>query len=814
MSDFLMQDLRYSFRILRKNLGFTVVAVLALALGIGANTAIFSMVNAILLRQLDFKDPERLVWIWSTRTDRDKAFFSIPDFIDHREQAQTLEQIVAWANWGANLTDGGNPERLYGVRVTANAFQMLDVQAAVGRCLLPEDGQPGSQRTVVLSNSFWQRRFGGDQGIIGQTITLNGDSYTVVGVLPPHFLFPGAEIDMASPLILETDPRRSDRGANFLRVFAKLKPGIARQQVQGEMNSISRNLKHLYPETNAKKTPPKVFPLHEEVVGSYRTGLVMLLGAVGLVLLIACSNLASLLLSRASARHKEMAIRVAVGASRRRLIRQLLTETSVLSLIGGLLGLFLAWRGVDFLMALSPSNLPRAGEVGIDGRVLAFTIIVSLLAGVIFGLIPALHASKVDLNDELKGAGKGSSDGSRRDRARSFLVVAEIALCLVLLITAGLLVKSFLRLQEVSPGFNGENLLLVRLSLPPSRYSKREDSTVFFDKALLKIATLPGVRSVGAANVLPISGMNVRSDFMIAGRPLLSPTDKPAAQSRLVSPDYFQALGIPILNGRDFTEQDNAQTAGVVIIDSALAQRYWPDENPVGAHLLLEDGSPQPRDVEIVGVCETVKHVSLDEEPTPTYYVPIAQASQDASSFLAANCSLAIRTTVKPLTLESAVRNAVQSVDADVPISNTRTMEHYLSASSSSRRFNLLLLTIFACTALLLAMTGVYAVISYSVSRRYQEIGIRIALGAQSSDVIKLILGHGLKLVGIGILIGIAGASIATQFISSLLFGVSAIDPITFALTTIVLLVVAVLACYIPARKALRVDPMIALRAE
>jgi putative ABC transport system permease protein len=465
-------------------------------------------------------------------------------------------------------------------------------------------------------------------------------------------------------------------------------------------------------------------------------------------------------------------------------------------------------------MALSPSNLPRAGEVGIDGRVLAFTIIVSLLAGVIFGLIPALHASKVDLNDELKGAGKGSSDGSRRDRARSFLVVAEIALCLVLLITAGLLVKSFLRLQEVSPGFNGENLLLVRLSLPPSRYSKREDSTVFFDKALLKIATLPGVRSVGAANVLPISGMNVRSDFMIAGRPLLSPTDKPAAQSRLVSPDYFQALGIPILNGRDFTEQDNAQTAGVVIIDSALAQRYWPDENPVGAHLLLEDGSPQPRDVEIVGVCETVKHVSLDEEPTPTYYVPIAQASQDASSFLAANCSLAIRTTVKPLTLESAVRNAVQSVDADVPISNTRTMEHYLSASSSSRRFNLLLLTIFACTALLLAMTGVYAVISYSVSRRYQEIGIRIALGAQSSDVIKLILGHGLKLVGIGILIGIAGASIATQFISSLLFGVSAIDPITFALTTIVLLVVAVLACYIPARKALRVDPMIALRAE
>jgi predicted permease len=814
VTDTLMQDLRYSARLLRKNVGFTVVSVLALAVGIGANTAIFSMVNAILLRTLDFKDPEQLVWIWSTRTDRDKAFFSIPDFVDYRDQSQSLQEMVAFANWGANLIDGGNPERLTGVRVTANAFQMLGVDAAAGRCLLPEDGQPGSQRAVVLSYGLWKRRFGGDRGVIGQTITLNGDTYTVVGALPPTFIFPGAEIDMAIPLIVETDARHADRGANFLRAFARLKPGYTAQQTQSEMDSISRNLQQLYPATNAKKTPPKVFGLQEEVVGSYRTALMMLLGAVGLVLLIACSNLANLLLSRASARHKEMAIRSALGATRARLIRQLLTETSLLALTGGALGLLLSWKGINFLMALSPANLPRAAEVNIDGRVLAFTLIISLLAGLIFGLIPAVQASKVNLNDELKSTGKGSPDAGRRDRARSFLVVAEVALSLMLLITAGLLVKSFLRLQEVSPGFNGDNLLLVRLSLPQASYPNREAVTVFFDKLLPQIASLPGVSSVGAANVLPLSGMNVRSDFTIVGRPPVLPTEKPASQNRWVSPDYFQALGIRVLKGREFTAQDNVHAPGVVIVDEALARRYWPNESPVGSHLLLEDGSPQPRDVEIVGVAETVKHVALDEEPTPTFYAPIGQIPEDTVPFLAANCSLAVRTGPKPLALEAAVRREVQNIDRDIPTSNTRTMEQFLSASTAPRRFNLMLLMVFACTALLLAVTGVYAVMSYSVTRRYNEIGIRIALGAQSRDVLKLILGHGVRLVGVGVVIGLAGGLASTRLISSLLFGVSAIDPVTFALTPLLLVFVAVSACYIPARKATRVDPVVALRAE
>jgi predicted permease len=814
MINTLMQDLRYSIRVFRKNPGFTAVSVLALALGIGANTAIFSMVNAILLRQLAFKAPEQLVWIWSTRTDRDKAFFSIPDFLDYQEQNKSLEQMAAFANWGANLTDGGDPERLTGVRVTANVFQMLGVEAAAGRCLLPEDGAPESPRAVVLSYGLWQRRFAGDRGIIGKTISLNGDSYTVVGALPPAFIFPGAEADIAIPLVLGTDPRRSDRGANFLRVIARLKPGYTQQQTQAEMDTISRQLQQLYPTTNAKKTSPKVFALHGEVVGGYQAALMMLLGAVGLVLLIACSNLANLQLSRASARHKEFAIRAALGASRMRLIRQQLTETSVLGLIGGTLGLLLAWQGIKFLMALSPASLPRANQVGIDFRVLAFTLIISLLAGLIFGLIPALQASKVDINKELKGSGKGTGDAGQRNRARSMLMVSEIAISLVLLITAGLLVKSFLRLQEISPGFNGENLLLVRLSLPPAKYPNREALTIFFEKVLPGIESLSGVRAVAVANVLPLSGMNVRNDFTIIGRPPLSAADIPAAQSRWISPGYFQTMGIQLVRGREFTPHDNSHAPGVVVIDEVLAHRYWPNENPVGVHLKLDDGSPEPHDVEIVGVVGNVKHVGLDEEPTSTFYGPLDQIPENNVSFLAANCSLAIRTSTNALALETPVRRVVQDIDKDVPVSNTRTMDQFLSASTAPRRFNVLLLMLFACVALLLAVTGVYAVMSYSVIQRSQEIGIRIALGAQAGDVLKLVLGQGFKLVLIGTVVGLVGGFISTRFLSSLLFGVSNIDPVVFALTPLILLLVALSACYIPARKATKVDPIIALRAE
>jgi putative ABC transport system permease protein len=471
----LLQDLRYSMRMLAKKPTFTLVATLTLAIGIGANTAIFSLVNTVLIRQLPFENSEKLVWIWSTRVDRDKAFFSIPNFIDFRDRTQTLEQIAAFANWGASLTGTDEPERMQGVRVSANAFQMLGVTAALGRTLLPEDDKPASERVVVMSYGLWERRFGLDRNIIGNKLTLNNDSYTVIGVLPRTFIFPGteAEAEIAIPLSFETDPRRSERGSNFLRVFARVKPEAALKQTEAEFAGISNDLKQRYPDSNGKHAAPRVVALQDEMVGSYRSALLILLAAVGFVLLIACSNLANLLLASASARHKEIAVRTAIGATRFRLIRQLLTESVLLALAGGALGVFGAWWGIDLLLTLSPSDLPRSGEIGIDARVLVFTLVVSLLAGLIFGVTPAIQASKVDLIKELKGASKGSLDGFGRNRTRSILVISEIAISLVLLIGAGLLVKSFQRLQDVSPGFDADDLLLVRLSLPQASDSPR-----------------------------------------------------------------------------------------------------------------------------------------------------------------------------------------------------------------------------------------------------------------------------------------------------------------------------------------------------
>lgn len=809
----MMPDLRHAFRLFRQSPAFSLVCVLGLALGIGANTAIFSMVNAVLLRDLDFKRPEQLVWIWSTRTDRDKAFFSIPNFLDYREQTKSLQEITAFAHWGANLTEGSNPERLAGVRVTANAFQMLGVDAAAGRCLLPEDGTPTAPRTVLLSHALWQRRFGGERDIVGKSMTLNGDSYTVVGALPSSFRFPGAEIDVAIPLVFETHPRRTERGTNFLRVFARMKPGVTPRQVYAEMESTARQLQQQYPKENAKNTAPNIVPLRQEIVGTSRASLFILLGAVGLLLLIACSNLANLLLSRASARRKEMAIRAALGASRKRLVTQLLVEAGLLAMLGGTLGLFLAWQGTALLARLGPQTLPRAHEIDIDGRVLAFTLLASVASALILGLIPALQASKVDLNEALQGTGKGGAEAGKREGTRSLLVVSEIALSLVLLVTAALLVKSFLRLQEVSPGFESENALLTTLSLPGPKYSDRAAISLFFDKLLPRLETLPGVRAVGVTNVVPLSAMNVRNDFTIAGRPPLTVTDKPGAQSRWVSPDYFRAMGIPLTRGRAFTAQDNADGSGVVIIDEALARRLWPNADPVGVHLILEEGT-QMREVEIIGVVASVKHFTLDEEPMATYYAPIAQLAPAAVSFFAGNCSLVIKTASDALALEPAVRREIQGVDKDVPMANTKTMEQVLATSIGARRFSLLLLGLFSGVALLLAVTGVYAVMAYSVMRRQQEIGIRIALGAQSRDVVKLVLGRGVRLVLIGVVVGTAGAVASTRLVSSLLFGVSALDPLVFALAATLLALVGISASYLPARKATAVDPIVALRTQ
>jgi putative ABC transport system permease protein len=812
----LLQDVRTSIRMLRKKPGFTILAALALALGIGANTAIFSVVNAVLLSPLPFEEPERLVWIWSTRTDRDKAFFSIPDFIDSRERNQTLEQMVAFANWGANLTGAGEPERIQGVRITPNAFQALGAQAIAGRALLPEDGRSG-ERVAVLSHGLWQRRFGASKDVIGSKLSLSDDSYTVVGVLPADFIFPGteAESEIAIPLSLETDPRRSERGSNFLRVFGRLKPGVTLEQARADLAGINDLLRQQYPEANAKKTAPRVLSLHDEVVGSYRAALLVLLGAVGFVLLIACSNLANLLLVRASARHKEIAVRVALGATRTQVIRLLLTESLALAILGGLLGIFLASWGIDLLVALSPAELPRATGIGMDGPVLGFTLTISLLSGLIFGLVPALQASNVDLIEELKGTTRSSTAPAAHNRTRSLLVVAEVAISLVLLTGAGLLVKSFRNLQSVSPGFEAENLLSVRLSLPQTKYSKPEAVENFYQKIVPRIESLSGVETVGAANVLPLSAMNVRADFTIVGRPPLSQTEVPAAQNRWVSPSYFQTLRIAVLKGRQFTEMDTPRGQGVVMIDKSLADRYWPGADPLGAHIKIDDAAPAPpREVEIIGVVENVKHFGLDEEPTATVYAPLSQIPQGQVSFFINRMSLVVRTSFDPLALADAVRHEVRAIDGEVPTSYVRSMEQFVSAAVAPRRFSLLMLAIFSAMALLLATSGVYAVISYAFSQRTHEIGVRLALGAQTMDVLRLVIGHGLKLVLTGVALGLVGAFALTRVLSGLLYGVTATDPVTFVLVSLLLTILALAACAVPAWRATKVDPGVALRYE
>jgi putative ABC transport system permease protein len=800
---------------LGKQPAFTMIAVLTLALGIGANTVMFSVVNAVILRQLPFKDPDRLVWVWSTRTDRDKAFFSVPNLIDYRGQNQTLEEIVAFGNWGANLTAAGDPERLQGIRISANAFQMLGVEAAAGRPLLAEDDQPDKGRVVVLTHGLWRRRFGEDRGLIGKTLTLNGDSYTVVGVLPADFVIPNTDFELAVPLRMEADPRRNERGSNFLRVFARLKPGVTIQQARADLSSITDRLRQQYPDANGKFTAPVVLALHDEIVGSYRTALLFLLGAVGLVLLIACSNIANLQLARASARHRDIAIRNALGATRAKLIRQLLIESLMLALLGGVLGLLLSAWGKDLLLALSPADLPRVQEATVDLRVLLFSLSVSILTGITFGLAPAIRATKTSLSLELKEGSSGAFDGGARSRLRNGLVVAEVALSAMLLIGAGLFMKSFARLQSIYPGFEPSNLLATRISLPSSRYSKPEDVKLFYEKLEPRLGDLPGVESVAAANALPLSAQNIRTEFIIAGRPPLKPSDTPAAQDRFVSPSYFRTMKIPVVLGRDFTDADNEHGSGVAIVDETLARRYWPDENPIGAHLLVSFVEKQkPIDMEVVGVAGNVKHFELNEDPSPTFYAPLNQVPPIITANLANNMSIVVRGSVPSGSWSALVRRELRAVDPEVSASNFKTMAQLLSGSTASRRFNSRLLAIFAAAAFLLASVGVYGVISFFVSQRTREIGLRVALGAQSSDVMRLVVGQGMRITLLGTAAGLIGAFGLTRLISNLLYEVSPSDPSTFAVVAILMTGVALLACFIPAWRATKVDPLIALRYE
>ena len=812
--DALSKDLRYGARSLRKNPGFALAAVITLALGIGATTAVFSVVNSVLLRPLPFKDPDQLVWVWSRRPDNDRAPFSLPDFLDQRDQNQTLKEIGAFTNLGLSLSGNEKNERLQGLRVSANLFQLLGVNATVGRLMFPEDDEPDHRHVVVLTYESWQRRFAGDTQICGKTLSLNGESYEVIGVLPRSFPLPIRDAELAIPLAPNADPLRDARGSvNFLRMIGRMKPGVSRSQTETDLNAIVMRQRQQFGEAYRRKTGVNVLPLHEELVGNVRAGLLLLFGAVSLVLLIGCSNLAALSLTRASASYQEIAIKKALGASSARLVKQLLTESLLLAVLGGISGLFLATFGVRALLSLTPTQLPRSQEIGVDVRVLAFALVASVVSAVIFGLLPAWQGARADMNNALKATGRSAGEGARLNRWRSILVIGEVALSFVLLIAAGLLTQSLIRVQAIEPGFVIANASAVRLSLPKSKYSNRASLALFSDKLLQKIQALPGVAEVGAVSILPMTGSANIIEFSISGR-ATSAHDKFSAQFRPATPGYFRAMKIPVLQGRAFDDHDRPDSVRVALVNQTMAHRLWPNGDAIGAHINIDDNNTGPRPLEIAGVVGNVKHNNLEDEETFDIYIPFVQVHEDNVGMITNSQYWVVRSAVDGPPVQSGFLEELRKVDRDVATSDIRPLGDYLSESVAPRRFAVRVLTIFSLAALLLAVTGIYGVVSNTVTQRTPEIGIRIALGASRHRIFRMILSHGLTVVSVGLAIGLAGALALTRLIRILLFGVTPTDPLTFIFVSALLLVVALLACSFPARRATKVDPLTALRYE
>jgi putative ABC transport system permease protein len=789
---------------LLKHKGFTTIAILTLSLGVGANTAIFSIVNAVLLRPLPFAEPERLMWFGGWVGNDKEQGVTPADFLDYREQCQSFTQIAASVSDGIamNLSGGGEPERLKGGYVTANYLDVFGVKPALGRTFVAEEVERG-ELVAVLSHTLWERRFGADPAIINQTITLDNRKFAVVGVMPPQFQYPpGVEIwqPFSFAASMQSAAWRS-RELHFLRPVARLKPGMSRAQAQAEVETIARRLQSLYPQTNANRSL-YLMPLQERLVGNIRLTLFTLLGAVGCVLLIACANVANLLQARASAREREIAVRSALGASRGRVVRQLLTESLTLAAVGASGGMLLAKWGVKLLVALSADYLPRADEIRINVTVFGFTLAVALLTGLLFGLAPALQSSRMDLTEALKEGGRGAGSGTRRHRTLNLLVVGEVAMAMVLLIGAGLLVNSFIRLQQVSPGFDEKNLLTARIDVP-NPYGQPEKKQQFFEQLQQRVAALPGVEAVGLVTELPMANQSANFKFKIEGRPESAPGQNPDADIRNVNHDYFRAMRIPLLRGRHFTEADVRDGAKVLLISDELARLYFAGEDPLGQRLLT--GPLSSESYEIIGVVGDVRHRGLASGLRQTIYFP---------SLRLGYANLVIRTANDPVSLAAAVRREVAAIDPNQPVANIKTMERWVSESVAQPRFRTLLLGLFSATALLLAMVGIYGVMSYAVSQRVHEVGVRMALGARAGDVLRLVIRQGMRLALAGVAIGLVAAAALTRLIKDLLFGVQATDPVTFATIAILLTGVALLACYLPARRATKVDPMVALRHE
>ena len=807
----LLQDVRYGLRMIWKNPGFTFVAVMALALGIGANTAIFSVVNAVVLRPLPYRDSNNLVVIWGNlnRPGLEEIVQSAPEYVDLRARNRAFDEVAAYDTQGFNLTGLDEPERVQGAVVTSSLFPLLGIEPERGRAFSAEEDQPGHEQVVILSHGLWQRRFGSDTNLVGKTITLDGKSVNVVGIMPAGFNFPDNTIEVWKPVAFDADLlSENNRGSHFLTVIGRLKPGVTLEQAQADVSSVARGITQEHSGNYPNGFGATVKTLHEQTVGDVRTALFVLLVAVGFVLLIACANVANLLLARATARQKEVAIRTALGASRLRVIRQLLTESVLLSLMGGALGLLFAMWGVDVLVALGPASIPRLDEIGLDARVFAFTAIVSVLTGLLFGLAPALQASRTDLNESLKEGGRSTGEG--RARVRGVLVVSEFALALLLLTGAGLMIRSFARLREVNPGFRPENLLTMRIVLPQSKYTTFQKGQTFFQELFERLKNQRGVKSVGAINQIPFGGGGGDRSFFIEGRPVPENQSAPDEQLRFVSADYFGTMGISVIKGREFSDRDVPDATRVAIVNDALARKYWPNESPVGKRIAF--GRDAKNWWEIVGVVANVRYKGLDAQEKPQLYVPFLQPLFEDSKV--GSMYLVVRTDSDPAGMTATVRHEVAAIDRDQPISDIKSMDERIGASLSERRFDMLLLGLFAFVALVLAGVGIYGIMAYSVTQRTHEIGIRMALGAQPRDVLKLILGRGMILALVGVCLGLVSALALTRLMASLLFNVSATDPLTFAGVSMMLTTVALLACLLPARRAMRVDPMVALRYE
>jgi putative ABC transport system permease protein len=810
----IIQDVKFGLRMLLKSPSMSIVATIALALGIGANTAIFSVVNAVLLRPLPFPNPDSLVALFETDTQRARVrgSHSYPNFFDIRTQNTTFERVAAYHSSDFIMTGRGEPARLQGSVVTADLFPLLGVAPIMGRTFLPDEDNPGGGRVIVLSQQLFQKRFNSDPSVLNQSITLNGGSYTVIGVMPASFEFPiqNDPVELWTTIAGDAsgkEPVTNQRGAHFLGVIARLKPNVTPEQAQSELTAIAARLEQQYPDTNTRRGLRLESAL-AALVGDVRPALLILLGAVACVLLIACANVANLLLARATGRHKEMAIRAALGASRLRVIRQLLIESILLSLLGGAVGLLLAVWWSDLLIALGKEDIPRAVHVEMDWRVLGFTFGVSVLTGLIFGLFPAFHSSKTDLVESLKDGGRGTSEGGRRTRTRNVLAVGELAIAVVLLVAAGLLVQSLWRLQNVNSGLQPENLLTFNLAVPEKKYNS-ERQTQFFSELKTRLESSPGVQAASSIFPLPLSGDRFSISFQIEGREV-EPKDEPSADLFMTGVGYFRAMGIPLIKGRDFEHRDVHGATPVTIITEEFARQYFPNEDPIGKRIhpgisTYDDDDSTMR--EIVGVVGNVRNRGLNTPPTPAYYLPQTQVPFS-------QMVIVVKATGDPHSLISGVTKEVAAMDPDLPLFGVKTMEEYLSASVASPRFNTTLLSIFAAVALVLTMVGLYGVMSYSVAQRTNEIGIRLALGAQPRDVLLMIVKQGSLLIVLGLGIGLLGAYAATRLISSLLFGVTAKDPITFVVAAVVLALVALLACYIPAWRATKVDPLRALRYE